>query len=110
MAKPFYLDELLEAVATAAGRSHSFDRTQRAESSRTDALVAALEARGATDVRPSKMREWALFRDRTDRLVQLYWWQSRGVYQVGRYRESGQLVLVAQFTDRDAAIEMALPD
>ena len=108
--KPFYLDELLEAVATAAGRSDSFDRTQNAEGARTNALVAALEARGATDVRPSKMREWALFRDRRDRLVQLYWWQARGVYQVGRYRESGELVLVAQFIDRDAAIEMALPE
>ncbi len=108
--KPFHVDELLEAVATAAGRSDSFDRTPAAEAARTKALVAALEARGATDVRPSKMREWALFRDRSNRLVQLYWWQGRGVYQVGRYRESGQLVLIGQFADRDAAIEMALPE
>jgi hypothetical protein len=55
------------------------------------------------------MREWALFRDRRDRLFQLYWWQRRGVYQVGRYRDSGQLVLLGQFVDRDAAIEVALP-
>jgi CheY-like chemotaxis protein len=87
--KPFHLDDLLEAVATAAGRSNSFDRSPAAEEERTRSLVTALEARGATDVRPSKMREWAMFRDRDGRLVQVYWWQTRGVYQVGRYRDDG---------------------
>ena len=71
--------------------------------------MKALEARGATEIRPSKMREWALFRDRDGALLQLYWWQQRGVYQVGRYRETGQMVILGQFVDRDAAIEAALP-
>lgn len=107
--KPFHLDDLLEAVATAAGRSDSFDRSPVAEEERTRSLVTALEARGATDVRPSKMREWAMFRDRDGRLVQVYWWQTRGVYQVGRYRDNGEMVMIGQFVDRDAALEIALP-
>ena len=106
--KPFHLDELVAAVAVAAGLSTPFDRSRAAETKRTQALVEALVARGATDVRPSKMREWALFRDPSGRLLQLYWWQQRGVYQVGRYRDSGQLVILGQFVDRDAAIEAAL--
>lgn len=107
--KPFHLDELLAAVATAAGRSTPFEQSEAADARRTDELVAALQARGATDVRPSRMREWALFRDARGRLVQIYWWQNRGVFQVGRYRDSGQLVMLGQFVDRDAAIEVALP-
>jgi CheY-like chemotaxis protein len=107
--KPFHLDELLTAVATAAGGSTPFSHSEVADAGRTDELVAALQAAGASDVRPSRMREWALFRDGRGRLVQLYWWQNRGVYQVGRYRESGQLAMLGQFVDRDAAIEVALP-
>ena len=106
--KPFHLDELVAAIAVAAGLSTPFDRSRTAETKRTRALVEALEARGATDVRPSKMREWALFRVPSGRLLQLYWWQQRGVYQVGRYRESGQLVMLGQFVNRDGAIEAAL--
>lgn len=108
--KPFHLDDLVTAVATAAGRSTPFDRSEAAEARRTDELVASLRARGATDVRPSRMREWALFRDAKSRLVQIYWWQNRGVYQVGRYRDSGQLVILGRFSDRDAAVEAALPE
>jgi len=107
--KPFHLDELITAVATAAGRSTPFDHSEAADARRTEELVSALQARGATDVRPSRMREWALFRDAKGRLVQIYWWQKRGVFQVGRYRDSGQLVMLGQFVDRDAAIEVALP-
>ncbi len=107
--KPFELDQLVTAVATAAGNADPFERSEAAETRRTQELVKALEERGATDVRPSRMREWALFRDRRDRLVQLYWWQKRGVYQVGRYRDSGQLTLLGEFVDRDAAIGVALP-
>ena len=107
--KPFHLDELITAVATAAGRSTPFDHSEAADAGRTDDLVAALQARGATDVKPSRMREWALFRDARGRLVQIYWWQKRGVFQVGRYRDSGELVMLGQFVDRDAAIEVALP-
>jgi DNA-binding response OmpR family regulator len=107
--KPFDLDELVAAVETAVGREPAFDRSEAAEAQRTDELVAALEAHGATDVKPSKMREWALFRDPQGRLLQFYWWQSRGVYQVARYRESGLLALLGQFVSRDAAIDVALP-
>ena len=107
--KPFHIDELLAAVSRAAGRSQPFDRSRAGEDVRTRELVAALEARGATEVNPSTMREWAIFRDRRGTLVQLYWWQQRGVYQVGRYDEQGQMTMMGQFVDRDAAIEIALP-
>lgn len=109
LSKPFSLDELVETVARAVGRSEPFDRSRGAEESRTRELVLELKARGATDVRPSKMREWALFRDQDNAWRQLYWWQGRGVYQLGRYQESGELVMIGQFTDREAALELALP-
>ena len=86
-----------------------FDRSRGGETARTEELVKALEAGGATDVRPSQMREWALFRDRIGRLCQVYWWQSGGVYQLGRYDEQGCMTMVGQFVERDAAIELALP-
>ena len=107
--KPFELDEMLEAVATAVGGGTPFDRSETGETERTDELVAALTERGATEVRPSKMREWALFRDQKGRLRQLYWWQGRGVYLVARYGDAGTLKLLGQFITRDAALEMALP-
>ena len=107
--KPFALDDLVTTVAQAVGRSEPFDRSRAAEESRTRQLVQALKTRGATDVRPSKMREWALFRDQDGAWRQLYWWQGRGVYQLGRYQESGELVMIGQFIDRDAALEVALP-
>ena len=109
LSKPFGLDELVETVGRAVGRSEPFDRSRAAEESRTRQLVKDLKSRGATDVRPSKMREWALFRDQDGSWRQLYWWQSRGVYQLGRYRESGELVMIGQFVDREAALEFALP-
>lgn len=109
VSKPFNLDELVETVARAVGRSEPFDRSRGAEEARTRELVQALKARGATDVRPSKMREWALFRDQDGAWRQLYWWQGRGLYQLGRYRESGELVMIGQFIDREAALELALP-
>ena len=109
LAKPFTLDDLVETVARAVGRSEPFDRSRGAEESRTRELVRALKARGASDVRPSKMREWALFRDHEGAWRQLYWWQGRGVYQLGRYQESGELVMIGQFIDREAALELALP-
>ena len=107
--KPFDLDELLAAVAKASSRSVPFDRTSAGEAKRTQALVDALQQHGATDVQPSRMREWATFRDKRGRLCQIYWWQGRGVYQLGRYQETGRMTMVGQFTDRDAAIEAALP-
>jgi CheY-like chemotaxis protein len=107
--KPFDLDVLVTAVATAVGRSAPFDRTGRGEHRRTEELVHALEARGAAGIRPSTMREWAMFRNRQGNLFQVYWWQQRGVYQVGRYEPDGQMVMLGQFVDRDAALEIALP-
>lgn len=109
IAKPFHLDDLLTAVAKAAGRSVPFDRSRDAEAKRTRALVKALEARGATDIRPSTMREWALFRDQGGSLVQLYWWQLHGVYQLGRYTDRGLLRMIGQFTELEAAMDLALP-
>ena len=97
------------AVASATGQSVRFDRSRQGENQRTRELVKALDAFGATDIRPSKLREWALFRDRNGDLCQVYWWQLRGVYQVGRYDDEGQLVMLGQFISRDAAIEIALP-
>jgi hypothetical protein len=109
LSKPFHLDDLLASVAKAVGRSVPFDRSAAAENKRTQALVRALEARGATNISPSKLREWALFRDTRGALAQLYWWQQRGVYQVGRYTADGRMTMVGQFVNRDAAIELALP-
>jgi len=107
--KPFNLDALLEAVATATGRSVPFDRSADGEAARTQELVAALKQRGATEIEPSERREWATFRDRKQHLCQIYWWQGRGVYQVGRYTEAGKLALIGQFIDRDVAIDIVLP-
>ena len=107
--KPFDIDEVLVTVAQAAGRSVPFDRSNAAEAVRTKELVKALRLHGATDIKPSKMREWALFRDRAGSLVQIYWWQQGGVYEVGRYRDTGEMTMIGQFVDRDLAIELVLP-
>jgi DNA-binding response OmpR family regulator len=109
VAKPFHIDDLIAAVAAAAGRSVAFNRGRAAEAARTKALVEALRARGASDVRASEMREWALFRDQSEALVQLYWWQTRGVYQVGRYDDAGVMEMLGQFVERDSAIDLVLP-
>lgn len=107
--KPFDLDDLLAAVAKATSRSDPFDRTAAGEAKRTQALVDALKQHGATDVQPSRLREWSTFRDKRGRLCQIYWWEGRGVYQLGRYQETGRMTMVGQFVDRDAAIEAVLP-
>ena len=107
--KPFELDDLLVAVAAAALGSTPFDQSKRAENRRTRELVAALQGKGATNIKPSALREWALFNDRDGNLVQLYWWQLRGVYQVGRYDDEGVLLLLGQVLDRDLAIDLVLP-
>jgi CheY-like chemotaxis protein len=108
--KPFELDRLLEAVARATGQSVPFDRSARAEKQRTRDLVLALGQGGATEIAPSSLREWATFRDRDGALCQIYWWQGRGVYQLGRYVSDGKMRMIGQFIDRDAAIEAALPE
>jgi CheY-like chemotaxis protein len=107
--KPFDLDDLLAAVAKGTGRSTPFDRGAEAEAQRTESLVKALAQQGATEIQPSKMRECATFRDKRGRLCQLYWWQGRGVYQLGRYIESGRMTMIGQFVTRELAIEAALP-
>lgn len=107
--KPFQLDDLVAAVAKATGQAVPFNHSPAAEKARTRALVEALQARGATEVEPSKRREWATFRDKEGHLCQMYWWQSRGVYQLGRYQATGRMTMVGQFVDRDAAIEAVLP-
>lgn len=107
--KPFALDELLDAVATAARRSERFDRTDEGERQRTAELVEALAAGGATDIRTSERREWATFvSPRDGRIYQLYWWQRLGRYVLGRYDEDARLELLGQFFERDEAIAAGL--
>jgi CheY-like chemotaxis protein len=107
--KPFTLDELLEAVATASGRSERFDRSESAERQRTRALVEELEAAGATDIRTSDRREWATFvSPYDDRIYQLYWWQLKGLYIVGRYDAEARLEIVGQHFERASAIAAAM--
>ena len=106
--KPFSLDELLDAVAVACGRSEPFDRSEQGDRDRTLRLARRLRALGASDIRTSDRREWATFRpDGGDRLVQLYWWQRMGVYIVGAYDEHGALRPIGQFFDLDAALTAA---
>jgi DNA-binding NtrC family response regulator len=107
--KPFHVDELLEVVERAAGQAESFERSEAAENDRTKALVAALKEHRAEDIEPSTRREWATFRDARRVLWQIYWWQERGVYQVGRFKPDGGMEMVGQFTDLAAALELALP-
>lgn len=106
--KPFSLDELLEAVATAVGKSQPFDAGPQAEAARTEALVDALQSAGALEIAPSDRREWATFRDPEGVLHQVYWWQGRGVYQLGRYGQDGKMKMIGQFPDLHSAIGMAL--
>jgi hypothetical protein len=108
--KPFHLDKLSEAVATAVGRSEPFDTSAEAEAGRTDALVTELAARGASDIAPSTRREWVTFRDPKGTLWQTYWWQGRGVYQVGSYGKTDRMAMSGQFTDLGVAIDAALPE
>lgn len=107
--KPFALDELLDAVERAAGRSKRFDRSEAADRTRTTQLVEQLRDAGATDIRTSERREWATFvSPHDDRIYQIYWWQRKGVYMIGRYDNDARLEMVGQFFERSAAIEAAL--
>lgn len=107
--KPFTLDELLEAVGTATGRSQRFDRSETADRQRTADLEEQLRAAGATDIRTSARREWATFvSPHDDRIYQIYWWQLKGLYMIGRYDEDARLELIGHFFERSAAITAAL--
>jgi CheY-like chemotaxis protein len=109
LGKPFTLDQLLDAVARATGRSVRWDGSEAADDRRTAQLADALRAAGATDIRTSKRREWATFSSPSDDFIyQLYWWQRLGRYVVGRYDNQARLEIVGQFFERNAAISAAL--
>jgi hypothetical protein len=42
------------------------------------------------------------------RIHQLYWWQRKGVYMVGRYDDEARLELIGQYFERDTAIAAAM--
>lgn len=107
LAKPFDLDELLDAVDRATGRSITFDRSVGADQTRSAALAKELDGIGAEDVRPSARREWVTFRTPGGRLMQIYWWQTGGSYLIGRYDPDGRrMENIALLYDRGTAVQM----
>ena len=111
LAKPFSLDELLTAVATACGRSEQFKQTAAGDRERTLTLARRLRELGARDIRTSDRREWATFRLKDDEAIcQLYWWQRMGLYVAGRYGDDAILHPIGQFFELDAAIAAVMPD
>jgi FixJ family two-component response regulator len=107
--KPFSLDQLLDAVATACHRSEPFNQSPEGDRERTVALARRLRTLGATDIRTSDRREWATFRPKGDDSIrQLYWWQRMGLYLVGAYEGEGELMPIGQFFELDAAVAAAL--
>lgn len=110
LGKPFHIDELLEAVATACDRSEPFNHSAEGDRRRTFALAQRLRELGATDIRTSDRREWATFRPNgVEAIHQLYWWQRMGVYLVGSYDQDGALTQIGRFFDLEAAIAAATP-
>jgi DNA-binding response OmpR family regulator len=111
LGKPFHLDELLAAVATACDRAAPFNHSAEGDRGRTVALARRLAELGATDIRTSDQREWATFRPKdVDAVRQLYWWQRMGVYLVGSYDQEGALTRIGQFFDLEDAIAAAVPN
>jgi CheY-like chemotaxis protein len=111
LAKPFTLDDLLEAVATACGTSEQFKRTPAGDRERTLRLARRLRELGAEDIRTSDRREWATFRRKgDDAICQLYWWQRMGLYVAGRYGDDAVLTPIGQFFELDAAIAAIMPE
>src|SRR5215212_9576464 len=107
--KPFDIDQLIDQVAAAVGRSVPFDTSEPVEQGRTAALVARLQAAGARDIHASTRREWANFLTADGIFIQLYWWQRDGVYYIVRYAEKGGVLeTIGRFYDLDAAITMAM--
>jgi hypothetical protein len=45
---------------------------------------------------------------RGDRLYQLYWWQQRGRYMLGRCDADARLEMIGDYFERSAAIAAAL--
>ena len=110
LAKPFSLDGLLEAVASACGIAEQFKRTPTADRERTLILARRLRELGATDIRTSDRREWATFRRaEDDAICQIYWWQRMGLYVAGRYQEDSTLRPIGRFFELEAAIAAAMP-
>ena len=111
LAKPFSLDDLLDAVAIACGNSEQFKSTPAGDRERTLTLARRLRELGAVDIRTSDRREWATFR-RTDEdaISQLYWWQKMGLYVAGRYQDDAVLTPVGQFFELEAAIAALMPE
>ena len=106
--KPFRLDELLAAVESAVGQGVVFNRSAVAERGRTRQLVKRLQQAGATDIAPSKRREWANFRNAAGDEMQLYWWQRAGQYLVARYNPDGErLEALGRFFDLNDAVQAA---
>ncbi len=107
--KPFDLEQLLAVVAAASGASAPFNHSPAADATRTQALVERLQQGGATDIAASPAREWVTFRGPSGHVLQLYWWQRRGVYYVGRYAPDGEVLKpIGRFADREAAVLCAL--
>jgi len=108
--KPFNLDDLLEAVATACGTSEQFKQTPAGDRERTLTLARRLRELGAKDIRTSDRREWATFRVKDDDAIcQLYWWQKMGLYVAGRYQDDAVLTPIGQFFELEAAIAAVMP-
>lgn len=106
--KPFDIDELVDAVATAAGSVQPFDRSPGADRERTRRLVKRLVEVGASDVRSSSRREWVTFRAPDDSLFQVYWWQTGGCYLVGGYLGDGRkLENIGLFYEVEGAVASA---
>jgi hypothetical protein len=102
-------DPRSRSPATAVGRAEPFERGEAADNDRTKALVASLTECGARDVDASRRREWAAFRDERRTLWQIYWWQDRVAYQLGRFKADGSMAMVGQFTVLAPPLEIALP-
>jgi len=111
VAKPFSLDDLLEAVATACGNSEQFKQTPAGDRERTLELARRLRELGASDIRTSDRREWATFRLKdNDKICQLYWWQKMGLYVAGCYQDDAVLIPIGQFFELDAALAALIPE
>jgi len=108
VAKPFDIDELLDAVARAVGRAEPFDGSPAADAERSRRLGDELAAAGLNGVTTSPRREWAWFTGDGGARWLLYWSQAEGVYLLVREQASGErLEPIGRFYDLDAAVAVA---